>query len=1515
MATDPKFIAAKEAYQHALALRLQIDRGDLGALKKNISAFFESSPIFEQFAPTDSWLDHQSSEKYDSALVRAETAIKKINDVKVTELSNAVNDLLQKAQSLATATKSKIESKRAAITFLQKHLTGETQSFWQRLEDGVRSAVGRADHTPSQTLIERLRALPPGLQSEALVHINNLEPFKTKSELKQNITALFASGPYVDCFGSDGNSGLRSYLRTEHTPLLDLRDALKESAAGLATIDNPEKRQVLLSKITEWRESLKYRKELKLSLINYEEKARQLTEAFSGNSKEIVRFSDNLNSRIKKLDERIKSAKSKLAAGEERIKEKQGHIDNYLKGYDDTLKDFDDDRLTSSSGEQPLEAFPSQPPHVERLREEIEGIRSEQAVLFDEIEKAELAISEMMQIIGFCTDKRQEIKDYNIKLDECHEKYKKAKVLVLYFKVGDDISGLLEKLANQLRGGGSSLHTIGSINVVLLFDAGVRAGYDLGLAAIYAKAGMTLALSGTLSILESREVMFSHRLALYLCLEAKAQLGTPDVVTDNLEAISIPPPPELIKASVQASCNLIDRFACHVYESENHWAAQWSHEITRRIVFLNSYNPGILVTKEWLDGEIRDIEKATADNPSLTAESQARIKKAIDADRANIELLNKPFKCLHFKPDGRIKWSGGIEVVGYSLADKATSPKSSFFFQLQTNQEQERRVEQIKLGHLTESVSLYKGDDVEGQAVYHKYVPQGGSPSTGQHYLEIMQRTTSTMTTDAVSAAWVSGMRESPQDSQALHQLSQRLNFAPLAAYPAQAKKVSLPDEVLGDGVSIPSGKDNFSNEIALRLGLIESGGDPNKLLEKMLALPDQVADAGEKLEKLNESIGSGFLQMLVDQASAFSDAGKPIAEPFKLATSSSAYTRYIGQTRFIIDKTGKLAREGDKVWTPQVFRGYSMNMIKFGTEFPDIPIIPGLSVYSGMSIQCLREASQYEILGTNTFSYLKMTYGKMNGYGASQSGAFGGGSKAIDSYIDLHWPEIVDLLRNVTIVGSGAFSELAEDYTNVSASVRTSPQSNAARKLGDTCFRHFCPDLENPFQDLGEKNALRTRRLEWVAGVMSAQAALNASLREALTPESLQAMADGLKEYPADWKKLLGEYSQTEKIRNERNAKFRKKFNDSVTNKLPEEDKAQEEQSSCVRLVQEGMDDLKNKLSGELEALGLAVNEATHRGAQCAYGRSLKGLYEYSLRGQPQLRHFSGRIHSAAPTYLMSIAQSYCEAFNPWASADWRERRVQPTAPVFRAPVRSGSMLKMDEGKIWSVWKQDANLYWNQFAASLFTEQAVFGPTGELFFNSKVPTANSWQSERGLVARGFFQFTSDETKALKLALQDFHNYHVRNPRLNREDPASTYQAIIDYLQKRIVLIDKLLAAIETWKTGKNEDDSKRMPNVVMLVEMPALTEKMMLLAASAHAELCWQVRGQLLALKDLDLISAYSTPAYIEPSVEVDIKKDLVAYLKSSDDHFEYDPLLHGIKRLTLPSDAYETNDVSEKP
>ncbi len=236
---DPKFAKARDAYLQATALRVQIDRGELGSLKRDLFAYFEANAILGQHCPDSPWLGHGSTEAFLAGVDAAGAAIEGLSNEMVVRLVAEVAALKEAADLLAEAVKGKRAAKEDAVAFLEVH---ESRSVGTALGDGARSLVGRKSHMPSASIVRRLEALAKGPATERRAHVAALQPIAQKRELKTRIAALFEGEDYRSVFGAEGVFGVRSHIRASHAPLLEMRRALERAASALALVGDAPKR-------------------------------------------------------------------------------------------------------------------------------------------------------------------------------------------------------------------------------------------------------------------------------------------------------------------------------------------------------------------------------------------------------------------------------------------------------------------------------------------------------------------------------------------------------------------------------------------------------------------------------------------------------------------------------------------------------------------------------------------------------------------------------------------------------------------------------------------------------------------------------------------------------------------------------------------------------------------------------------------------------------------------------------------------------------------------------------------------------------------------------------------------------------------------------------------------------------------------------------------------------------------------------------------------------------------------
>lgn len=1455
---DPKFAKARDAYLQATALRVQIDRGELGSLKRDLFAYFEKNAILGQHCPESPWFGHTSTEAFLAAIDAAAAAVEGLSNEVVLRLVSEVAALDTAAELLAGALKGKRAAKEGAVAYLELH---ESRSIGTAIRDGARSAVGRKTHMPSKTIVTRLQALTGGTPAERQAHVSALQPIAEKAALKARIAALFESVDYRAVFGGEGVFGVRSHVRAAHAPLLDMRRALARAREALALVADAPKRAAVVAELAGFRQRLTLRKSMKAALVEYEAKAAEMRASFAQNGKSIVAFAGRLEASIAETNRTIAEEKRTIETARVTLVAKKAQLDALFVAHEASLAAFEDG-LDADGGSDDAPTLDLVA--VRTLREAIATLERSIDEAIGRIESAEITIAEKVKVLTFCNRNVAAIEQYRSQLAEEHAKYKEAKVLVLYFKLGDDVGDLLAKLAATLRGGDSALDAIGSMNVVLIFEAGVRAGVDLGIAALYAQVGMTLALSGSLAILDDRRMLFTSRLALYLTLGAKAEVGMPEPLTEVADGMSLPIPDTLLEASVSARCSLYDVQSCTLYLDEAHWGAHWSHEVTRRIVFLNRYTPreGGLVTAEWLDAKLASFGESLGASETLTPEAKARIADAIARDQAKVALLKTAPASLAFAATTRLNWQGKLEAAGYEVAGRATSQVVHFSVRETLGKTTS------PIATLVESVTLFTAGELAGQSVYHKVTPPalvGGAP---RHYLEVTQRQSNTASLPSVSIAWSQAMAEPPRSAGALLALSKTVNVASSALAREGVPRAPVPVEATREVPVADAAA--FEGELGARLALVASGGEASKLLQSILAAPEKAKGAAEGAGKVGETLGIGALTSASETVGSLAESAGEVTDLVKLGASSSAYVRYANQPRSRIE-TGKLVFED--AWTPQVFRGMRYELATIAPPTATVPIIPGLDAYFGVELRFKREISQYEVLGTGTFGYLKALWKAV-----TRRGSGAGSAKAtakLETYLDLHNLEVMEMLRAVTAIPSGPADELIFDVSAGGA------PAVAAVELGDACFQFFSPGVENPFLKLRGKRVNTASDLAaWMREAIRARDALSVTLREALTVPNLRALERDLAALPVELTRVAEGYGRTVTRLLERLDAFEAKFNASVTNKEPVTDRATLRAAAAT--MQGTVHDLAavaREISGAIEALGV-LEETAATPARLARAQALLPLVDTTLRGAPPLK-VQGRVLG----HFYALDAAFAAAFNPHAAATLS-----------------------DKPRLYAEWEANPSGPWSLFVRSLYgREEAAGSPLCTL-----VPTRATWKADRGIPLRGVFQLTSTETRTLLDAL-DFH--HGRPPTLTAKAPAreeATHAELLGYLRTRAERLTALLAAIDTWKLGKDDATSKRMPNVVMLVEVPALKELAALQAALVQGLLRWHLRALLTHRAIVAPAAGVTLPSPTPQPLPPDLRAKLKAYLEVAPDHARFDALTHGVKQLTLPGDEPTVVDAS---
>ena len=1150
---------------------------------------------------------------------------------------------------------------------------GVSDFFYESGQDLSRRLLRRQSHSPTKMLIYRLNKLKrkdPSLGSEIDIHIAKLQPFTEKKPLKDRINALFKSEDFHNLIKEplaqiDGPmiNKVRNFLRSDHASLKDMTTSLEKASNNLSKIADIGLRNTQLETIKDFKLMLETRRGFEVDLKNTRDKLLELPQAFKGNINVISAQGESWYAKIKALDVDIDADKNQKKAT--------------LKNIEALEKVAED--LKSENDQEPV------PPKLEGLIQLINQEKLKHNKLTEEIIKKQLGQRELMDLLTYCEEKIEDIKKCQEELKVLEEQYKDVKVTIVYFKMNDDIGDKLRKVAESLK---SDEHAIGSMKLVLIFEAGVRAGYDLGVAALYAKVGVAVVLSGSLNILDTREIMFSYRMTVRLTMKAQASVGTPEELAAKLESVSIPSPPELLHASAQAKCTLYDTQACHVYYNESVWAAQWSHQITARVVFIYNYRPySALITPEWLESQLGTIKKIIAQETSAAeietsskdpfketpSEAKARINKAINNDLKVNELAKKSYKSVYFNDKEWVQARAKIGVGGVAKTINTDDLRKFDFKQGQLQQEKEIIVEDTKtaktakatealdqtldadkgiygfvkglfsvepeqpppppdesekyssFGTLGEIESKFTVGDKNGQAIYHHFYRMTGSCVPEKHFLEISLEEVSTAGVGSIfkveTVASIQSSKDPERIKKTLQQLSPLVNrSAQDIPYDEKMDKDFIPPVAYKvANMAVEKDQKKFAQELVWRLEQVMSGGGNDILQQTSNALKKADSGIQKTKDQLDKTVGQGkaISQQAQEEvksksnqiqkgvgAEVFNGAGgnslggalnsvfdgasgvaqtmqdgidgtssklknviSVVQDHIHVKPSTSTYMRCTLRPRMI---DGVIKYE----WTPQVFRGYSKLMVGINPPIPDIPIMTGLSVYIEAAGHFKRERAEYEVLGTDTFSYLIMLNKSLKGADRDSPAK----DFTIDKYLDLHSHEIDTLLENVTNQSSGAHSELL-----LSSQIRSSLfVENAATKLGKACFDRFSPGTEeHAFHEL-----LRTDKPKSTLTFRQAAIQLKGMVIE------LKGMVDQRNMLYEEYKGIDSRYHY---LVDGDKCNFVNKFNSLVTNKLLlDDDIRDKELTESLGKRKSPMESIGSNIGSNIDSLKSALKHET---------------------------------------------------------------------------------------------------------------------------------------------------------------------------------------------------------------------------------------------------------------------------------------------------------------------------------
>lgn len=1261
-----------------------------------------------------------------------------------------------------------------------------------------------------------------------------------KRSVKDSVASVLNGTDHRIIYGSDALSAISKEHLTgaRHTPSATMGSELKKKRIELEAHMGSKHAEVI-QKIEYFEERLRLRKSLKDRWKQTESSTRTIVGSFSTNSNTIRDFYAEKMAVYDGLTNR-------LAVLERDISEKRGSLASL------TLDDAGKEVVSRE---------------IDLLEQNVAALR--------------IQISGLSDVLQFCREKSTVLQAQEEKLKSWASEYQRADVLIEYFALGDDISLKLQQLSKWLRGGRQTHEAIGNLNFLFCFDAGVQAGFKLGIADLYARVGVTLVLGGGLTIVDDRRVMFTRRLHILLTTKGKASVGLPDEasgVIDSLGDMGIPldTPEKLIDTSIQLGVSLLDEQLIDVYQDEDHWACRTAHEITRRILFLRAYDAAL--DEAGIDAQLQSLL-----NMSVSPSSDDTIKEMLYAKIEALKTINnkasKPSTRMNLSGEIRFQASDEIICAGNILHEKSASDAAKYGLNLEKvhlSGNKEVKTSEDK-GEIHEELRVFQDSDIQGQLIFHTYKPDRNADQSVQ-YAELSQRVTNSATYPVVNVSWTSELNDPPTSPQELVAIAEALNLP----VPTSASTAKL---------DAPAGlPDTIVSEMLYRAEIIRSGRGPNLVIEQLGKMPDRLEKGASYIDITGEKTGS-------DTVSSFSDplrdaAGyiQPIIKDLDCKKSSCVYMRYIAQPRR--DATGTTVKT---FWIPQIFRGQVLQKVDIASGDQTIPIIPGLSAYFEVKLSFVREYSQYEVLGTDTFSYLRTLAQHMDSDISTASSTTTNGLK---SYLKLHEREVEVILRNVTREDSGPHQELMFACSGPSSLQAITLGTmgydpDKSRALGLACYKAYSPEERNPFVSVDRRKYLNAR-FAWAATAAASQIRNRDLLATLGEPQYLSERARRMRSIADRTEELANRYAFLSRQHEDLVIMFEAKFNESITRKLPPTNLREYElKLESVRKVYNSIDQLKKRIVNYLSQ-SLSIPESPTVADIRACVPNLLNCVSQTLSfigSDANVTSFSGLPHIKNPDFIK---------FSYTITKQFGSLRTGAMSPASDYPSQT------------AAWSNDLKKI---FDAS-FPNSTVYSLQGLLASN--VPTPDAWEYDRGIAFRGFFQITSNETKELIKALNE---YHQKIPALRRPtqfSPEVFSPLFGEYLEERYNNLDNLRSKILKWKGPKNQEVSKRMPNVVMLLEVPIMIEAMNLSVLAIRNELYMRMI-ELNKYKEwlentsrlLPSIRGRLKPADQVDPIPNDVMTALLDFLRASPASFPHESLLHGSKQIRLPGSGHKTHEV----
>ncbi len=731
---------------------------------------------------------------------------------------------------------------------------------------------------------------------------------------------------------------------------------------------------------------------------------------------------------------------------------------------------------------------------------------------FTENETRELELRQRVQTRTFLMAYIDEVDTTLVKCRAFWKEYRDIDALVFYVRASEDVYNQLLSIARLIRGRRNAIDSMGHVKLMIMIEVGVCVGYDLGFANLSAEVGITLGLAGTLGLIDSRELMFSSRISIYLSAGAKASVSAKGAAAQLDLGDVLPVPDVMVEASVKCAATLYDAESCSVYDHEEHWATRWAHAIARRIAFLKRVKltrRGFeTLSSTWLDEQVSEI--------AASEDGHSWIKRLADS-----ELRKEPRHVKLKLTGGRLQAQAAVSA-GESGKKGTTSAGGTFALTAGAT----------AAGTLIEDtceflpvVTPADGEEApapsfRGKTVYHALTPDGATEA--HEYVEVTMSNGHSLTVGDFNFS-SAATRSSPVSSEASGAFAKRRSLSiALEVNPAttwtnrvqvpkklEAKyRTAAPTGVTRGPATRPKAVEHLERTIRYRMDILQSQGKADRLTvlyNRAKGYKERVDELKQKLADHLEKAGSGIDQVEaqldsmvsaipsvvpVDVHTAASDARAGIGRALGVGRTSIAEAQDVLQgyddlqdaikekleawrinvdvlenshniySRWYFARVVSLDTAGtglswSRRWTPQVYRGLCARQFSMSLE-QTVPIVPAVKVYFRETVKFECHSAEFEVLGPHTFSYLKLLFNSLRH-----------DRTRWDAYWAMHKGEVFDICEQVGTAGSIAFSELAHDALN-----SASPKKEKAAALGTLCWSLF-NTRENPFTEITEAKVI----------------------------------------------------------------------------------------------------------------------------------------------------------------------------------------------------------------------------------------------------------------------------------------------------------------------------------------------------------------------------------------------------------------------------------------------------------